>query len=145
MAGTLGSELDEALRSEHGALVAYRRLALLVRDPELARVLATFVEDELRQIAELTATIEALGLRPVRASLRRRLLAEVLAFSVRVFGPRFALRVCREAEETRARWYAHLGGFLRDMGERRFDASFQRMSLLKQHHALSLGAWVHDD
>lgn len=144
MANTLGSELDEALRSEHGALVAYRRLAKLVRDPDLARVLATFVDDELRQIAELSSTIQALGLAPARASLRRRLLAEALAFSVRAIGPRFALRVCREAEETRARWYAHLGGFLRDLGERRFDASFQRMSLLKQHHAQTLGAWVHN-
>ena len=69
MASTFESELAEALRAERGALAAYRRLAGLVREPELARLLATFVEDERRQVEELIATTRALGIEPVRPSL----------------------------------------------------------------------------
>jgi hypothetical protein len=145
MASTLESELAEALRSEYGALVAYSRLARLTRDPALAGVFGAFVQDERRQIEELIATTRALGIEPCRPSLRRRLLAEVLAWSA-LFGARgLALRTCQDAEETRARWYGHLAEFLRAAGERRFDASFQRMSLLKLHHAQTLGAWVRSD
>ncbi len=145
MASTLESELAEALRSEYGARVAYTRLARLTRDPALAGVFATFVEDERRQIDELVATMRALGIEPCRPSLRRRVLAEVLAWGSLIGGRGLALRTCLDAEETRARWYGHLAEFLHAAGERRFDASFQRMSLLKLHHAQTLGAWVRRD
>lgn len=145
MASTLESELAEALRSEYGALVAYARLAQVTRDPALAGVFGSFVEDERRQIEELVATIRALGIEPCRPSLRRRFLAEVLAWSTLIGGRGLALRTCLDAEESRARWYGHLVEFLHAAGERRFDASLQRMSLLKLHHAQTLGAWVRSD
>lgn len=145
MASTFESELAEALRAERGALAAYRRLAQLVRDPELARLLVTFVEDERRQVEELLATTRALGIEPVRPSLRRRVLAELLAATVLLGARRMVLRLCLDAEETRARWYGHLGGFLRQQGEARFDASFARMARLKLQHAQALGAWVRSD
>ncbi|MBM3989694.1 MAG: hypothetical protein FJ298_01670 [Planctomycetes bacterium] len=145
MASTLEEELGEALRAERGALAAYRRLAGYVRDAELARVLATFVEDEQRQIEELLATTRALGIEPVRPSLRRALLAELLAATVWLGARHMVLRLCLDAEETRARWYGHLGAFLREQGEPRFDASFARMARLKLQHARALGAWVRSD
>lgn len=138
----LADELRTALLAEFGARAIYRRLARLVADPELARLLAGFEDEQRAQIDELRALMNVLGLRPVSRSRRRWLLAEVLALGSAVFGSRLALRVCVEAEQKRARWYAHMHAFLVRRGERRFDATLQHMTTLGQVHAQALGAWL---
>jgi rubrerythrin len=138
----LARELHTALLAEFGARAIYHRLARTVRDRDLAHLLAGFESDEEQQIAELRQLMLALGLRPAARSRRRWLLAEALAAVSVVVGRGSALRVCLEAEQQRARWYAHILEFLVLRGERRFDDVLQRMTTLKQVHAQSLGAWV---
>lgn len=138
----LADELRVALLAEFGARAIYHRLARMVRDPELARLLESFEVDEREQIDDLRALMTTLGLKPAAKSRRRRALAEVLAATSLVLGSRLALRVCVEAEEKRARWYAHIHEFLIRRGERRFDDQLQRMCTLKQVHAQALAAWL---
>ena len=133
-------EMHRALLAELGARTIYRRAAALVRDEELRNLLAGFADDERKQIDELRTTMTALGGKPIRRSLRRTLLAEALAWTIPFAGPRFALRICFDAEQKRARWYAHFHEYLAARGERRFDAALQRMFALKQLHTHTLQA-----
>lgn len=134
--------MRRALLAEFGARAIYRRLAVLVRDPELAQLLADFAQEEQEQIELLRDTMQRLGARPRTHSLRRYLLANALAFTAPVIGPRLALRTCWDAEETRARWYAHFHEYLLQSGEGELAKACARMSVTKQRHAQALQAWV---
>ena len=135
-------EMREALRAEFGARAIYRRLSKLVRDPVLAELLARFAEDEATQIEELRAVMVELGAKPRRGSLRRRLLAEALAWTTPLIGSRLALRICTDAEETRARWYAHFQEYLLRTGANATSTVCARLSTTKLRHAGALRAWV---
>jgi hypothetical protein len=113
-----------------------------VRDRELARLLADFALEEDAQIERLRATMQQLGAVPRTRSIRRTLLANALAWTAPVIGKRLALRVCENAEETRARWYAHFNEYLLHSGESELAKQCAHMSLTKQRHAQALQAWV---
>ena len=134
--------MKRALLAEFGARAIYRRLARLVRDKELALLLAGFADEELAQIELLRTTMEALGAVPRARSIRRTLLANALAVTAPVIGPRLALRICEDAEETRARWYAHFNEYLLRCGELELAKSCAHLSVTKQRHAQALQAWV---
>jgi rubrerythrin len=135
-------EMRRALLAEFGARAIYRRLAKLVRDAELARLLADFALEEDAQIDRLRAAMQKLGAKPRTRSIRRTLLAHALALTAPVIGPRLALRICEDAEETRARWYAHFNEYLLQRGETELGKECAHMSLTKQRHAQALQAWV---
>ena len=86
--GELTVELQRALLAEIGARSIYGWLARFVRDRELRQVLARFQEEEMAQIEQLERVLAALGERPRRRGLRRRLLAAALAFTVPLVGSR---------------------------------------------------------
>lgn len=138
----LSRELRAALLAEFGARAIYRRLGRLASDPELRRVLAGFALEEDRQIELLRASLSALGVRPARASLRRTLLAEALAWTGPMVGMRPALRICLEAEDSAARSYAHFQEHLARLGERDVARSCGELALTKRRHAQALDAWV---
>jgi demethoxyubiquinone hydroxylase (CLK1/Coq7/Cat5 family) len=135
-------EMKRALLAEFGARAIYRRLSRLVRDQQLAQLLARFEQEEEDVIASLRATMQALGARPRTGSRRRWLLANALAYSTPVLGPRLALRICVDAEETRARWYAHFSEYLLQRGERDLSEKCGRLSTTKLRHGQALQAWV---
>ena len=135
-------EMRRALLAEFGARSIYRRLAKLVRDAELARLLANFALEEDEQIDRLRASMIELGAKPRSRSLRRTVLANLLAFTAPVIGQRLALRICEDAEERRARWYAHFNEYLLHHGELELAKQCAHMSLTKQRHAQALQAWV---
>jgi rubrerythrin len=136
------AELSRALLAEFGARAIYRRLARLVRDPELAQVLARFAEDESQAIADVRGLIQACGARARRRSVRRTLLAECLAWTAPLAGPRPALRICVEAEATRARWYAHLDEHLSHKGAGGMAQTCAALANMKERHAQALQTWV---
>lgn len=135
-------ELRRALLAELGARVIYRRLARLVRDPALSEVLERFAEDESQALEDVRALIEACGVRARRRSLRRAALAELLALTAPIVGPKPALRICVEAEATRARWYAHLDLYLARAGQAAHAQTCARLARVKERHAQALQTWV---
>jgi rubrerythrin len=135
-------EMKRALLAEFGARAIYRRLAKLVRDPELSHVLAEFAREEEDVIKSVRATMQALGAKPRTRSNRRVVLANVLAYTTPIFGPRLSIRVCADAEEQRARWYAHFHEYLVQNGEPALAAECGRLALTKQRHARVLETWV---
>jgi rubrerythrin len=138
----LVAELQEALRAERGARTVYERLAGLVRDDVLAEVLAGFAEDELRQIEDVRRILVGLERAPDRPRLRRRLAALTLAYSAKLVGPRFALRVCTEAEETRSRWYAQFQAHFLECGAGEAAQACAQLCAVKIRHAQVLRTWV---
>ena len=139
---SLLAEMKRALLAEFGARAIYRRLTRYVRDEALARVLASFAQEEDEVIASLREVMTQLGARPRRRSLRRLVLANTLALTTFVIGPRFALRICADAEETRSRWYAEFHEWLLRQGEEGPARACARLCLTKQRHAQALQAWV---
>jgi rubrerythrin len=138
----LVGELRHALLAELGARAIYRRLERLVRDGELARVLAGFAQEEERQIELLHASLGSLGAGPARGSLRRTLLAEALAWTSPIVGIRPVLRICLEAEDASARRYAYFQEHLAGLGEGETALACGELALTKRRHAQALYAWV---
>ena len=139
---SLLADMREALLAEFGALEAYRVLARCVRDEELEGVLARFSEEEQQQVLRLREVMSSLGARPRKGSVRRRLAARMLAGSSRIFGARFVLRICQDAEETVARWYYDYAVHLARIGELEAARTCQELSHTKARHARTLNAWV---
>jgi rubrerythrin len=131
-----------ALLSEFGAHVVYSRLATCVEDRELRGVLAELAEEEVRQIERLRSLMSALGDRPRRRSIRRWLAARALVSCRRLFGARFALRVCLDAEWTVSRWYAKYADYLNRVGQESGAQECQELALIKRRHSRVLQAWV---
>lgn len=134
--------MREALLAELGAVAVYRALAARTRDSELAEVLARFQEEEELQVRRLSEVMTALGARPRRRSLRRLVAACLLVSTTRLFGPRFALRVCEEAEGAISRSYRELAFHLAQSGRIEQARICDDLSLTKARHAQILSAWV---
>ncbi len=136
------AEMRLALLGEYGAEAAYRSLGRRVTDRELRDLLGRLVEEERAQAERLAALMRALGGKPPRGSLRRRLAARALVGATRVTGPRFALRVCREAEETAARWYREYANHLARTGNLAAARECEELRAVKERHARLLGPFV---
>lgn len=136
------ADMREALLSELGALATYRRLSRRTQDEELAGLLHAFYRDELRQVAVLRGLMRDLGGRPRRGSMRRAVAARLLSASARLYGPRFALRVCMEAERSVSRWYTRYANVLARSGERDAARRCMELATTKWNHATALQAWV---
>ena len=135
-------DMRRALLAEFGARAIYGQLARVVHDDVLVDVLTRMREEEGLQIERLRALMIALGARPRRRSLRRRLLAAALAYTTPIFGRRFALRTCHEAENTASRWYAQYREYLARCGEQAHAQTCGELSLIKLRHAQALLAWL---
>lgn len=136
------ADMREALLAEIGALATYRRLARRTGDESLRPLLLSFYRDELRQIARLRDVMRSLGGNPRRRSLRRYIAARLLSLSARLYGPRFALRVCMEAERSVSRWYARYAHVLARSGELEAARHCAQLSMQKRNHAIALQTWV---
>lgn len=136
------ADMRDALLSELGARAVYSRLVARIQDEELRRVLARLAEDEVEQIERLRALMRRLGARPRKRSLRRIAAARALVSFRRLFGVRFALRVCLDAEWTVSRWYAKYADYLRRVGHMDDAAVCDELALTKRRHAQVLQAWV---
>jgi hypothetical protein len=139
---SLLADMHQALLAEFGAAEAYRGLARRAWSPGLVEVLSGFCREEQEQIEELRSVIGALGGRAPRRSRRRWLAARLLVASTRIFGPRFALRVCQEAELSVSRWYREHAVHLARVGELELARRCQALSAAKARHASALGAWT---
>ena len=139
------TDMRRALLAEFGARAIYAQLARLSRDTVLADVLARMHEEEELQIESLRAIMLALGARPRRRSIRRWVLAALLAWTTPIIGTRFCLRTCRQAETTASRWYAQYGDYLSRCGEQAHAQACAQMSLVKYRHAQMLHAWAGDE
>jgi hypothetical protein len=131
-----------ALLAEFGAHEIYGVLARQSGDRELANLLANLHQEQIDVVASLRALILELGGRPKRSSLRRAILARVLALGSRPFGLRLPLRVCAEAEERRARWYGHFQEFLVSVGDAARAVRCNELQVTKIRHSNALRAWV---
>lgn len=135
-------EMIRALRAEFGARAMYRQLPRVCGDAALRDLLAQFAADEEEQVRELRAVIARLGGDPPRRSLRRWVLATVLAWGCAVIGVRPALRLCEEAEGTAARWYARFERALAALGEPAAAEALARLGVVKRRHERVLRTWV---
>jgi len=138
----LESELRRTLLAEFGARAIYGQLAALTRDDELTKVLRRLQAEEVEQVRELRAVFAALGLRARKRSFRRWCLAGSLATFAAVFGVRFALRICCDAERTASRWYATYRTWLFEAGQLELAETCGRLGLNKHRHAEILSTWV---
>lgn len=134
--------MREALRAELGALAAYHGLAERTADRDLARLLERFHDEEREQVERLRGVMCALGARPRRRSLRRAVAARLLVGSRHLFGTRFVLRVCQDAEATVSRWYREHALFLLRTGEIAEARACEELSQVKAQHARVLTVWV---
>jgi rubrerythrin len=139
------TDMRRALLAEFGARAIYAQLEHLCRDPELAGVLARMHDEEARQIESLRSIMLALGARPRRRSTRRWILAALLAWTTPIFGLRFCLRTCKQAETTASRWYAQYREYLSRCGEHEHAHTCAELSLVKHRHAQMLQAWATDE
>ena len=139
---TLLGEMRLALLAEFGARAIYADLRRQTDDEQLDSVLGRLEDESGEQISELSAVMSALGGRPPERSRRRRALAGVLATSSRVIGRRMVLRVCAQAEDKAARWYAYFRVILVQSGRQDLAERCSLMSATKRRHAQALGAWV---
>jgi hypothetical protein len=134
--------MDDALLSEIGARAIYLHLARRYRRDDFQSLLLRLNEEGAESIARLQALMRDMGGRPRRTSLRRRVLARALAMLSSVFGLRFVLRICMDAEETVARWYAEYALFLMRLGEIERARTCEDLGRVKSRRAQTLSAWV---
>ena len=69
-------------------------------------------------------------------------MARALSWTSRVTGMRPALRICQNAEETVARWYAEYEIFLARIGDLERARVCGDLARVKRLHSQALGAWV---
>jgi hypothetical protein len=138
----LERELELALKAEFGARALYARLARDRRDPELAGVLAEFADEQREQIADVRRVLELAGATPATDSRRRRWLAALLAAARVVIGRRVILRICADAEQTRAVWYARFAEHYALTARIELAKLCQRCATRAARHGDALGAWV---
>jgi hypothetical protein len=136
-------ELHLALLSEVGARSVCDHLRRSVRDPALDAVLARVNEEGAEVVREVQALLQALGARARRTSLRRRVLARLLASTARLAGPGPVLRIAQDASAKVARWYLQYAWFLAGHGALEQAKTCQRLAATKRLHADSLGAFLH--
>lgn len=140
----LVADMELALRSEIGARTLYPLLRRRTADPELRGVLERMALDEQELVARLAALIEGLGGRPRRKSFRRWLAGWVIASGTLIFGLRFALRLCQDAEAAVARWYGAYRDHFAQMGDAERARTCDELVCTKLLHAQWLETWVHN-
>lgn len=140
---TLARELRLALLSEFGARAICDHLGRWVTDSALRESLERVNREGTEVVHEIQDLLRLMGVEPRRTSLRRRVLARVLALMARVTGPRPVVRVAMEACATLARWYQQYSIYLLQNGEPKLAQRCERLAEIKQRHAASLGAWTH--
>lgn len=138
----LERELDRALLAEFGAEEIYGRLSRTVRDEELARVLSGLAHDELEQLTLVREVVLELGATPRDHGRRRRWLARALAALRPLLGQRLVLRVCADAERTRAVWYARFAQHFVRIGRPALAERCGRAASTAARHGDALDAWV---
>ena len=136
-------ELHLALLSEVGARSVCDHLRRIVRDAALDAVLARVNEEGATVVEEVQGLLRTLGAAPRRTSLRRRVLARLLASSARVLGPAPVVRIAQDASAKVARWYLQYAWFLAGHGALEEARTCQRLAATKRLHADSLAAFVH--
>ncbi|MCE9596019.1 MAG: hypothetical protein K8S98_17660 [Planctomycetes bacterium] len=136
------AELRDALLAEFGARAIYKALARYTHDEALIDMLVELRHEQDGVIARVQALVKELGGRPKRKSLRRIVLANLLALWAWPISVRLPLRVCTDAEETRARWYGHFQEHFSALGHGRLAAECHDLHLIKARHARSLQTWT---
>ncbi|MDZ4772156.1 MAG: ferritin-like domain-containing protein [Planctomycetota bacterium] len=140
---SLLADMRTALLAEFGARSMYAHLAVRIRDPELAQVIARFHEDEIQIVERLRQVLTALGMpRIPRKSRRRALLSWCLAFTSRGRASSMALRACIDSENVIARWYAEYARYLAAAGRTVEARTCDELAGMKLRHARILEAWV---
>jgi hypothetical protein len=134
--------MDLALRSEIGARTLYPLLRRRVRDPQLKDVLGTMAKNERRMVERVGALIEGLGGRGRTWSFRRWLASWAIFCGTFVFGLRFALRLCQDAEASVARWYATHRAFFVEQGDAERAHECDALAQTKLRHAQWLQTWL---
>ena len=135
-------DMNYALLSEIGARSIYDHLGRRTRDEALGSVLGNFNCDGAEAIERLRALMIGLGANPPRTSLRRRVLARGLAATSGLTGTRLVLRICLNAEETVARWYAQYAIYFGESGDGERTRVCEELAASKRLHAQVLEAWV---
>lgn len=138
----LAAELRRALLAEFGARAIYARLAKSVRDQELARLLQELCVEQHEQVRAAASLFEVVRRQPPRDSLRRRVLAHVLASLRPVLGQRVVLRICADAERTRSGDYARLSELFARTGALAPAQTARECCTRAARHADALDAWV---
>ena len=59
-----------------------------------------------------------------------------------VFGLRFALRLCQDAESTVARWYTEYRAYFAELGDVERARACEELAGVKRRHATWLDTWV---
>lgn len=135
-------DMHLALRSELGARTIYPLLRRVTRDAELKRVLEKLYDDEVEQVRRMRGLMKELGAHPPAWSFRRTLASWAVALATPIFGMRFALRLCHDAESAVARWYGAYRDHFMERGETERGQLCDELSQTKTRHAQNLGAWV---
>lgn len=138
----LEAELVRMLLAEFGARAIYGRLGRAERDRELAGLLRAFEQEQSAQIASTQRVIELCGFAAPSDSLRRRLLAHGLASLRLLLGQRLILRICVDAERTRAVGYAQLAEHFARSAPLELTRLAQECATRSARHADALEAWV---
>ncbi len=131
-----------ALRSEFGARALYPLLRRRTRDVELKRVLERLAEDERELVERVRTLMRGLGAKPPAGRFRRRVAAWVIVAATLVFGLRFALRLCQDAESTVARWYTEYRAHFAELGDVERARVCEELAGIKRRHASWLETWV---
>lgn len=140
---SLVADMRIALLAELGARSIYGQLSKRMRDAELRQVIAQFHEEESQIIATVQRLLLLCGARNVPArSLRRALLAWMLASSSRGRSDSLALRSCHDSELTVARWYSEYARYLGQIGARAEARTCEELAQAKIRHARILEAWM---
>lgn len=135
-------ELEGALLAEFGARAIYGAIPRYTHDRALIDLLAKLRQEQDEILASVQALLRELGARPKRKSWRRVALANALALWAWPFSVRLPLRVCADAEETRARWYGHFQTYFLSVGDAQRAERCAELQLVKLRHAQALQAWV---
>lgn len=135
-------ELEGALLAEFGARAIYGAIPRYTHDRALIDMLGKLRQEQDEIIANVQALMRDMGASPKRKSLRRTVLANLLALWAWPFSVRLPLRVSADAEETRARWYGHFQLYFHSLGETARAAACGNLQFVKLRHAQALQAWV---
>lgn len=141
-AAELQAELTRMLLAEFGARAIYGRLGRAARDPQLAGLLCAFEHEQHAQVEATRRLMESCGFAAPSDSLRRRALAHALAGLRVVLGQRLVLRICVDAERTRAVGYAQLAEHFARNGPLELARLAQDCATRSARHADALEAWV---
>ena len=135
-------ELESALLAEFGARSIFRAIPRYTHDRALIDMLGKLCQEQDEVIPRVQQLLRDLGARPKRKSWRRVVLANLLALWAWPFTVRLPLRVCADAEETKARWYGHFHRYFQALGDAAHAERCGELQLVKLRDMQALQAWV---